>query len=126
MSYTHTNLRDVDDVAPRFGFDSVQEARFAMAALEARDTGLAYFRIKPNQHGLAHRHDEAEEVYVVLGGSGRVKLDGEDRDLRPLDAVRVAPNVVRAFAAGPDGLDLLAFGAHHEGDGELLEGDPWE
>jgi quercetin dioxygenase-like cupin family protein len=126
MSYTIKNLREVDDVAPRFGFDSIQEARFPWRALEARDTGCAYHRIKPGKHGKAHRHENAEEIYVVIGGSGRINLDGEVHELKPLDAVRVAPPVARAFEAGPDGLDLLAFGPRHEGDGEFLDEDPWQ
>jgi quercetin dioxygenase-like cupin family protein len=126
MDYTIKNLSDVEDMAPRFGFDKVQEARFPWRALGAQDTGLAYHRIKPGQRGSAHRHEAAEEIYVVIGGGGRVSLDGRIESLRRLDAVRVAPQVARAFEAGPDGLDLLAFGPHHEGDGEFLEQDPWE
>ena len=126
MSYTIKNLLDIEDVAPRFGFDSVQEARFPGRALGAQDTGLAYHVIKPGQRGSAHRHEQAEEIYVVLQGAGRISLDGEIINLRALDAVRVAPHVARAFEAGPDGLALLAFGPHHEGDGEILPGNPWE
>ncbi len=126
MSYTILNLRAVEDMAPRFGFDAIQEARFPWRPLEAQDTGLAYHVIKPGQRGRAHRHEAAEEIYVVLRGSGRVNLDGEIADLQPLDAVRVAPQVARAFEAGPDGLELLAFGPHHERDGEILDEDVWE
>lgn len=125
MSYTIKNLREIEDVAPRFGFDKVQEARFPWRALGAEDTGLAYHVIKAGQRGGAHRHEAAEEIYVVIGGSGRINLDGELADLRPLDAVRVAPPVARAFEAGPDGLELLVFGPHHERDGEFLSEDPW-
>ena len=125
VSYTIKNLRDVEDVAPKFGFDSVQEARFPFRDLDAQDTGLAYHRIKPGQHGLGHRHENAEEIYVVLGGSGRIKLDDEVVDIQALDAIRVAPDVVRAFEAGSDGLELLAFGPRHEGDGEILREDVW-
>ncbi len=125
MSYTIKNLREVEDVAPRFGFDTIQEARFPWRALEAKDTGLAYHVIKPGQRGGAHRHDAAEEIYVVLAGSGRAYLDGELVDLRALDALRVAPKVVRAFEAGSDGLEVLVFGPHHEGDGEILREDVW-
>ena|SRR5579884_2599637 len=125
MSFTIKNLKDVEDMAPRFGYEAVQEARFPWRALEAQSTGLAYHVIKPGQRGLAHRHNQAEEIYVVIRGSGRVVLDGEVAELRPLDAVRVAPPVARAFEAGADGLEILAFGPHHEGDGEILEGDPW-
>jgi mannose-6-phosphate isomerase-like protein (cupin superfamily) len=127
MSYAIKNLQDVTDVAPRFGFDAIQEARFPWRELGCEDTGFAYHRIKPGQRGGAHRHHEAEEIYVVMGGSGQVKLDDEVIELRPLDAVRIAPPVVRAFAAGPDGLDLLVFGPHRERDGEVLsDHDPWQ
>jgi quercetin dioxygenase-like cupin family protein len=126
MSYTIMNLREVDDVAPRFGFDSIQEARFARGALEAEQTGIAFHVIKPHKSGGAHRHDEAEEIYVVMGGSGQANLDGNVVDLRPFDALRLAPNVVRAFRSGADGLELLVFGPHHDGDGELLDDSPWE
>ncbi len=125
MSYTIKNLREVEDIAPRFGFDTVQEARFPSRVLDAQSTGLAYHVIKPGQRGSAHRHDQAEEIYVVIGGSGRVNLDGEIEELRTMDAVRIAPPVARAFEAGPDGLELLVFGPHHESDGEILEADPW-
>lgn len=126
MSYTIKNLREVEDVAPRFGFDAIQEARFPRRDLGAQATGLAYHVIKPGQRGAAHRHEQAEEIYVVVAGGGRIKLDDEVTEVRPLDAVRVAPRVVRAFEAGPDGLELLAFGPHHEGDGEILRDDVWQ
>jgi mannose-6-phosphate isomerase-like protein (cupin superfamily) len=81
--------------------------------------------VKPGQRGLAHRHQDAEEVYVVLSGSGRVKLDDEISAVGPLDAIRVAPPVARSFEAGEDGLELLAFGPRHENDGEILKEDFW-
>lgn len=125
MSYTLKNLLDVEDVAPEFGFDAVQEARFPGRDLEARETGFAYHVIKPGQEGGTHRHEQAEEIYLVLGGSGEANLDGEVVALRRLDAIRVAPQVARAFRAGPEGLELLAFGPRHEGDGEMLSESPW-
>jgi mannose-6-phosphate isomerase-like protein (cupin superfamily) len=125
MSYTIKNLREVEDVAPKHGFGDVQEAHFAWRDLGARATGFAFHVVKPGQRGLAHRHDEAEEVYVVLSGSGRVKLDDEISAIGPLDAIRVAPPVARSFEAGDDGLELLAFGPRHENDGEILKDDFW-
>jgi mannose-6-phosphate isomerase-like protein (cupin superfamily) len=125
MSYTIKNLRDVEDVAPKAGIDSRLEARFCFADLEANDTGLAYERIKPGQRALTHRHANAEEIYVVIAGSGRVKLGDDVHDVAQLDAIRVAPTVVRSFEAGPEGLDLLAFGPRHEGDGEVIREDVW-
>jgi mannose-6-phosphate isomerase-like protein (cupin superfamily) len=126
MSYTIKNLREVEDSAPKFGFSELQEAHFAHGALDAKDTGFSYHVVKPGKRqGFAHRHDEAEEVYVVISGAGRMNLDGEVVDIERLDAIRVAPPVVRTFEAGPDGLELLAFGPRHEGDGEILQEDVW-
>ena len=121
--YTIKNLRDVKDSAPGFGFGEVQEARFATGDLGARTTGVAYHRIKPGKRQVfGHKHDKAEEVYVVVSGSGRIKLDDEIRDLGPFDAVRVAPEVVRSLEGGPNGVEILVFGPRHEKDGELLHG----
>ena len=123
--YTVKNLAEVDDAAPEHGLDGFWEARVARRALEAEQTGVAFFRLKPGRRSaFAHRHDQAEEIYVVLRGRGRMKLDDELVEVAPLDAIRVAPRVVRAFEAGADGLDFLVFGAHHAGDGELVE-DGW-
>ena len=121
MSYTVKNLREVDDAAVKGGFSDNQEARFAGKALDAESTGFAYHVVKPGKkQAFGHRHENAEEVYVVLAGDGRVRLDDETVELGRLDAVRIAPRVARRFEAGPDGLELLVFGPRHEGDGELL------
>ncbi len=120
-SYTHTKLDQVEDSAPGFGYGEVQEARFANKALESESTGASFHRVKPGKRqGFAHRHEEAEEVYVVLAGSGRVKLDDEIVEIERLDAIRVAPKVTRQFEGGPDGIEYIAFGARHEGDGEIV------
>ncbi len=81
-------------------------------------------RVKAGKRqAFGHKHSDAEEIYVVLSGSGRAKLDDAIVDVVPLDALRVAPGVIRAFEAGPDpDLELLAFGPHHAGDGEIIEG----
>jgi mannose-6-phosphate isomerase-like protein (cupin superfamily) len=117
--YTIKNLREVKDMAAGSDFGERQEARFARGDLEAEHTGVAYQIVKPGKRqAFGHRHHEAEEVYVVLGGRGRVKLGEEVVELAPMDALRVAPPVMRAFEAGPEGLELLVFGPHHSGDGE--------
>lgn len=123
--YTLKRLTDVEDSAPKFGFSDVQEARFANDDLETEHTGVSHHRVKAGERqAFAHRHDNAEEVYVVLAGSGRVKLDDEILEVEALDAIRVAPGVTRKFEAGSDGIELLAFGPRHEGDGELIS-DWW-
>ncbi len=123
--YPHLNLNDVEDAAPANGFGDRWEARVARTDLGNEQTGVTHFRLRPGKRSpFAHRHHRAEEVYVVLSGSGRMKVDDELIDVRPLDAVRVAPEVVRAFEAGPDGLEFIAFGPHHGNDGEPVD-DPW-
>jgi mannose-6-phosphate isomerase-like protein (cupin superfamily) len=125
MSYTKKNLRDVEDSAVKFGLSDAQEARFPRRDLAAEQTGITHLIIKPGRReAFAHRHRDAEEVYVVLGGSGRVKLDDEIIDLNGLDAVRVGPGTTRQLEAGPDGLEVLIVGAHVEGDVEQVS-DFW-
>ena len=121
--YTLKRITDVEDSAPKFGFQEVQEARFANDELGAEGTGVSHHRLRAHQRQpFAHRHEQAEEIYLVLAGSGRVKLGEDIVELGPLDAVRVAPAVTRAFEAGPEGLEILAFGARHDGDGEVIQG----
>lgn len=126
MEYAIKNLAAVQDLAPRFGFDAVQEARFPREDLGAETIGLAYHVVKPDQRqAFAHRHLQAEEIYVVLAGAGRVKLGEQVHEVGAMDAIRVAPHVPRAFAAGPEGLQLLVFGPRHAGDTEIIKEDFW-
>jgi mannose-6-phosphate isomerase-like protein (cupin superfamily) len=123
--HSRINLADVVDAAPANGFGDRWEARAARADLDAEQTGLTHFRLRPGKRSpFTHRHQRAEEVYVVLGGTGRVKLDDQIIDVRALDAVRVAPEVARAFEAGPEGLEFIVFGPHHVADGEPVD-DSW-
>jgi len=122
-SYTVTKLTEVEDSAPKFGFGELQEARFAKEALGSPNIGVSLMRVKPDKRqGFAHKHDQAEEVYVVVSGSGRVKLDDDIVELERLDALRVEPSVTRQFEAGSEGLELLAFGPRHDRDGEIFPG----
>jgi uncharacterized cupin superfamily protein len=127
VDYTIKNLREVEDLAASQGFGEVQEARFAHGDLNAAQTGISLQRVKPGKrHAFAHRHTDAEEIYVVLSGSGRVKLDDNVEEVRPLDAIRVAPSVTRAFEADDEGLDLLAFSPRAAGDAEIVEDFTWD
>jgi mannose-6-phosphate isomerase-like protein (cupin superfamily) len=126
MSYTIKNLREVEDSAVKFGFSETQEARFANEDLDAEDTGVSFHLVRPGKRqAFAHRHENAEEIYLVLSGSGRMKLDDDVIEVASMDAIRVAPDVARGFEAGPEGLELLAFGPRHEGDGELIHERFW-
>jgi mannose-6-phosphate isomerase-like protein (cupin superfamily) len=124
-AFTKVSLAAVEDAAPANGFDDRWEARVARTALAAERTGVTLFRLHPGKRSpFTHRHTDAEEIYVVIRGTGRVKLDDELFDVGPLDSVRVAAATARAFEAGQDGLEFLAFGPHHPGDGEPVE-DAW-
>ncbi|HTA36016.1 MAG TPA: cupin domain-containing protein [Solirubrobacteraceae bacterium] len=123
-SFSTVNLRVLDDsVGDRA--PGVQ-GRFARKHLDSRDLGVSLFSYAANfRSPMAHSHREQEEAYVVVSGSGRVLLDGEIVELREWDVVRVAPEVVRAFEAGADGLELIAVGGPKppDGDGVRAEAD---
>jgi uncharacterized cupin superfamily protein len=111
-TYTIVNLKEVEDQATKAGLSPNLEARFAREALGLERSGISYQRLGPRFRApFGHRHQEQEELYVVLGGSGRVKLDDEVVEVRPWDAIRVPPETTRCFEGGPDGLEYLAFGA---------------
>lgn len=121
--YTKVNLRDVEDMAAKHGLSEQQEARFPRGALGLEASGVGHLRVKPGQRQpFAHRHNEAEELHVVLEGSGRVKLDDEIIQVGADDVIRVGPGVTRMFEAGPDGLEYLVFSPRHEDDAEIVQG----
>jgi mannose-6-phosphate isomerase-like protein (cupin superfamily) len=122
--YAIRNLQEIEDSAVKFGLSPQLETHFARKDLGAETLGLSLQRLAPNvRQPFGHRHEHQEEVYVILSGGGRVSLGDEVLDVRPWDAVRVSPGTVRAFEAGPEGLELLAFGAHTDsGDVESVEG----
>jgi mannose-6-phosphate isomerase-like protein (cupin superfamily) len=125
---THTlvKLDDVKDLAPDHGLEETGEARFAASALELEKTGVSLQRLNPGKRQqFGHTHSEQEEIYVVLEGSGRVKVEDEEVELAARDALRVGPGVTRCFEAGDEGLEFVAFGApRKEGssDAEMLPG----
>ncbi len=123
--YTHVNLMDVENVAadraPGF------EARFGRSHLDSEHLGVSYFRYPPNLRSpMGHSHREQEEAYVVVEGSGRMRLGDEVIELKQWDVVRVAPSTVRALEGGPEGLALIAVGNDRPegGDGERVD-DFW-
>ena len=120
--YTLKNLRDVEDMAVEGGFSDSQEARFADKDLGLESLGVSHQVVKPGKHhAFGHRHHEAEEVYVVLSGAGKIHLDDEEVDVERLDAIRVGPEVTRGFEAGDDGLELIVFSEKAPGDAEIVE-----
>lgn len=126
-AWTKQNLGDVDDMAPKHGMGEVLEGRFANGALALEQTGISHQHLKPGKRmPFGHTHSVQEEIYVVLSGSGEMKIGDELVPLGTrLDAVRVAPNAWRGVQAGPDGLELLAFGAPVSGQSDADMDPGW-
>src|SRR5207237_10181285 len=95
--FTHLNLEEVEDQAPKFGMTGM-EFRSARVPLECENAGMSYLRLAPNfRMPFGHHHNVQEEIYVLVGGSARLKLDDEVIDLKPFDAVRIAKETMRNF-----------------------------
>jgi len=124
--YTKVNLAtDVDDMAQRFGMPPGIEAHFGRDALNSEKSGTTYFKLGPDyQPPFGHRHAEQEEIYVVISGSAVINVEGEEIDLQRLDTIRLAPDTTRAVKGGPEGCEMIAFGAPRpaEQDAEMLPG----
>ena len=123
--YTKANLKhDVEDYAAKFGLSPDLEFRSGRQALECEQSGASYQRIAPDfRTPFGHSHKQQEEVYVLLSGSARVKLDDDIVDLSPFDALRIGPGVMRCVEAGSDGAELILFGAPKvDQDAEIVQG----
>jgi mannose-6-phosphate isomerase-like protein (cupin superfamily) len=112
MSHTTANLREVENAAPKFDMPEEMEARFARSSLEGETLGLSLMKLAPNfRIPFGHKHSEQEEVYVIVRGSARVKVDDEVLELGQWDAIRFGDDTMRNMEAGPEGVEYLAFGA---------------
>jgi mannose-6-phosphate isomerase-like protein (cupin superfamily) len=124
--YTRVNFKDdVEDMAVKFDLSPQMESRFGRRPLGLEQQGISYFRLAPDvKTPFGHRHGEQEEVYVVISGSARMKLEDEIVELRRWDAIRVPGHTTRAFQAGPDGVELIVTGAPFTDnkDAEMLPG----
>jgi mannose-6-phosphate isomerase-like protein (cupin superfamily) len=123
-AHTVVNLKEVENMAPKFGLSPGLESRFARVPLQLENSGLSYYRVAPDfRTPFGHTHTEQEEIYLVLGGSARLKLDDEVVELNEWDAVRIPRGVMRAFEGGPQGAEILAFGApsHENRDVEMVQ-----
>jgi mannose-6-phosphate isomerase-like protein (cupin superfamily) len=123
--YAIVNLLQIDDSVG--GRVPGLEGRFGRNQMGSRDIGVSHFRWAPNVRSPSgHSHREQEEAYVVAAGSGRIRLDDTIRDIVRWDVIRVAPEVVRSFEAGPDGLEVIAIGGPRpEGGDGVLSDTPW-
>ena len=123
--YTIVNLKEVEDQAPKFGLSPQLEMRMARVALGLENSGISYQRLAPSfRIPFGHKHKNQEEIYVVVGGGVRIKLEDEVVELNPFDAVRVHKDTMRGFEAGPEGAELIAIGAPNTGpgDGDTVQG----
>ena len=115
--FTKVNLKkDVNDSAEQHGLAPDLETRFASVPLGLKDSAVSYQRFAPGHRlPFGHRHENQEELYLLVSGSGKLKLDDEVVDVEQWDAIRIAPETMRCIEAGPDGCELLAFGAPYTG-----------
>jgi mannose-6-phosphate isomerase-like protein (cupin superfamily) len=126
--YTHLNLKDdVDDQAPNFGLSPNLEFRMARVPLEMENAGVSYLRIAPGfRMPFGHKHKNQEEVYVLVNGSAKIKIEDDVHDLKQWDAVRLHKDTMRGFEAGPEGAEFIAIGAPNTGPGDAdMEQDWW-
>jgi mannose-6-phosphate isomerase-like protein (cupin superfamily) len=124
-AYTLVNVRDAEDLAAKRGMEGSIESRMLRGQLDSSELGVSYFRYAPGFRApFGHHHHTQEEAYVVVSGSGRAKLGDDVVELGQWDVLRVAPEVIRAFEGGPDGLELIVVGGARppEGDGEMVAG----
>jgi quercetin dioxygenase-like cupin family protein len=121
--YTIVNFdSDVENLAPQFGIEG-HDVRFAREPLGLRNSGVSRYRLEPGSRTpFGHKHGEQEEVYVVVSGSARLKLEDEVIGLKQWDAVRIAPEVMRCLEAGPDGAELILVGAPNPRDVVMAPG----
>ena len=116
MDWTKISFDSVADVSPE---DLPMQWRFGRGALGSPDLGVSRFTYEPGARmPWGHRHEQQDEVYVVVAGSGRAKLEDEIVELREWDALRVAPSVLRSFEAGPDGMDVICIGGRKPAGGD--------
>lgn len=124
--YTHVNLKEVEDQAPKFGLSPDLEFRMGRVPLDLENAGVSYIRMASNYRiPFGHNHKNQEEVYVVVAGSGRVKLGDDVRELKQWDAVRVHKDTMRGFEADADGLEVIAIGAPNTGPGDAEMEQGW-
>jgi mannose-6-phosphate isomerase-like protein (cupin superfamily) len=120
--YTIINLKEIDNSAGEYAPDL--EAYFGRKHLDSEHLGVSYFRYGPNfRTGIGHSHREQEEVYVVVNGSARIKVEDEIVEVGRWDAIRFDKDTMRAVEAGPEGVEYLAFGAGEDPrDSEIVQG----
>jgi uncharacterized cupin superfamily protein len=120
--YEKVYLMELENSAERYGIEGM-EARFARKALGSETLGLSYQKLTPGfRQPFGHTHSEQDEAYVILSGTGRIKVEDELVEVAQWDVVRVPAGVTRAIESGDDGLEFIAVGAGPAGDSEIKQG----
>jgi mannose-6-phosphate isomerase-like protein (cupin superfamily) len=123
--YTHVNLKEIEDQAPKFGMDGL-EFRVARSPLELDNSAVSYMRLEPNfRLPFGHTHNQQEELYVLVSGKARLKLGEEVIDLQPFDAVRIPKDTMRNLEGGPEGAEVILFGAPNTGSNDAEMTPDW-
>jgi mannose-6-phosphate isomerase-like protein (cupin superfamily) len=124
VPFTLRNIKeDLEDIGPQFDGAPDLEFRAATAALGLSESGLSYQRVPPGcRFPYGHTHKKQEEIYVVVRGGGRMKLDDEIVQLKEWDAVRVPPGTWRGYEAGSEGLEILVVAAPNLDQREDVDG----
>lgn len=124
--YTVLKVSEVDDQGPNFGLEGKMEARFMRVDLGCENCGVTYLRIAPNfRIPFGHRHKVQEEVYMLVSGTARIKLEDEVFDLEPWTAVRMSKDTTRGLEAGPEGAEFVLVGAPNTGPGDAITEQGW-
>lgn len=124
--YTVLKVADVEDQGPNFGLEGKMEARFLRVDLGCEECGVTYLRLAPGfRVPFGHKHKVQEEVYVLVSGSARIKVDDDVHELEPWSAVRMSKDVTRGLEAGPDGAEFVLVGAPHTGPGDAIVEQGW-
>jgi mannose-6-phosphate isomerase-like protein (cupin superfamily) len=124
--YTHLNLKDAEDQAPNFGLSPQLEFRMARVPLGLEHSGLSYLKVAPGfRLPFGHKHKQQEEVYVLVSGGAKMKIEDEVKELKQWDAVRVHKDTMRSMEAGDEGAEFLVVGAPNTGPGDADMVQSW-
>lgn len=126
-NYTALNLRQLENQGERFGLNPDElQLRMGKDPLHCANAAVSYLRLGPGYRiPFGHRHNRQEEIYVLVNGTARMKIEDDVVELEPLTAVRVAPETMRGMEGGPDGAELIAIGAPKTGSGDADMQQGW-
>jgi glyoxylate utilization-related uncharacterized protein len=125
--YTVQNLKEIENQGVKFGLDENDiQLRMAKDPLECTNCGLSYVRLGPGWRApFGHTHKTQEEIYILIEGNARMKIEDDLVDLKPFTAVRVSPQTMRGYEGGPEGAELIVIGTPRTGPGDADMEQGW-